>query len=68
MFYDVTRALFCATGVDRFSSDLEQMLGFKPGIFWRLCWKFISPFFLIVSLILAYSYVSNGPYLYVKSS
>lgn len=28
------------------------MLGFKPGLYWRICWKFISPSFIIVSKIL----------------
>ena len=36
------------TGVDRFSNDIQQMMGFKPGLYWRLCWKFISPAFLLV--------------------
>lgn len=35
-------------GVDRFSRDIEKMLGFRPGLFWRLCWTFISPVFLLV--------------------
>lgn len=25
------------------------MLGFRPGIFWRVCWTYISPLFLLVS-------------------
>lgn len=37
----------CA-GVDRFSNDIQQMMGFKPGLYWRLCWKFVSPAFLLV--------------------
>lgn len=37
----------CA-GVDRFSNDIHQMMGFKPGLYWRLCWKFVSPAFLLV--------------------
>lgn len=24
------------------------MMGFKPGLYWRLCWKFVSPAFLLV--------------------
>lgn len=36
-------------GVDRFSNDIQQMMGFKPGLYWRLCWKFVSPAFLLVS-------------------
>ncbi|MGH0133598.1 UNVERIFIED_CONTAM: hypothetical protein FKN15_053081 [Acipenser sinensis] len=35
-------------GVDRFSEDIERMMGFKPGLYWRLCWKFVSPAFLLV--------------------
>lgn len=36
-------------GTDNFSRDIEKMLGHRPGIFWRICWKYISPFFLLVS-------------------
>lgn len=35
-------------GTDNFSRDIEKMLGHRPGIFWRVCWKYISPFFLLV--------------------
>ncbi|KAF9794732.1 hypothetical protein SFRURICE_017422, partial [Spodoptera frugiperda] len=24
-----------------------EMLGFRPGIYWRICWKFVSPTFII---------------------
>uniref|UniRef100_A0A452T2K2 Transporter n=1 Tax=Ursus maritimus TaxID=29073 RepID=A0A452T2K2_URSMA len=37
-------------GVDRFSNDIQQMMGFKPGLYWRLCWKFVSPAFLLVGV------------------
>uniref|UniRef100_A0A4W3K5X0 Transporter n=1 Tax=Callorhinchus milii TaxID=7868 RepID=A0A4W3K5X0_CALMI len=36
-------------GVDRFSNDIEKMIGKRPGLYWRLCWKFVSPCFLLVS-------------------
>lgn len=38
-------------GTDNFARDIEKMLGHRPGIFWRVCWKYISPFFLLVSEI-----------------
>uniref|UniRef100_A0A672GZT7 Transporter n=1 Tax=Salarias fasciatus TaxID=181472 RepID=A0A672GZT7_SALFA len=38
-------------GVDRFSEDIERMMGFKPGLYWRLCWKFVSPAFLLFVVI-----------------
>uniref|UniRef100_A0A673HXF0 Transporter n=1 Tax=Sinocyclocheilus rhinocerous TaxID=307959 RepID=A0A673HXF0_9TELE len=45
-------------GVDRFSEDIERMTGFKPGIYWRLCWKFVSPTFLLFVVIA--SIVTSG--------
>nr|CAH8838758.1 unnamed protein product [Trichobilharzia regenti] len=34
-------------GTKRFCQDVQMMLGFKPGIFWRICWAYISPIFLL---------------------
>ncbi|EFA12713.1 sodium-dependent serotonin transporter [Tribolium castaneum] len=34
-------------GTDNFARDIEKMIGHKPGIFWRMCWKYISPVFLL---------------------
>jgi hypothetical protein len=36
-------------GVDQFCTDIHQMTGHRPGLYWRLCWKFISPTFLLVT-------------------
>ncbi|XP_039618861.1 sodium-dependent noradrenaline transporter [Polypterus senegalus] len=38
-------------GVDRFSEDIERMMGFRPGLYWRLCWKFVSPMFLLFVVV-----------------
>ncbi|XP_061449644.1 sodium-dependent noradrenaline transporter [Rhineura floridana] len=40
-------------GVDRFSEDIQQMMGFKPGLYWRLCWKFVSPAFLLFVVLVS---------------
>lgn len=47
-------------GVDRFSEDIERMMGFKPGLYWRLCWKFVSPAFLLVREIRNIQVVTLG--------
>ncbi|XP_037929403.1 sodium-dependent serotonin transporter-like, partial [Teleopsis dalmanni] len=46
--------VFWFYGVDRFSSDVEQMLGARPGIFWRICWTYISPVFLLAIFIFSF--------------
>ena len=46
------------TGLKRFSDDVEEMLGFRPGLYWRICWKFVSPTFIIVSKIIS-NVISN---------
>ncbi|XP_036380340.1 sodium-dependent serotonin transporter-like [Megalops cyprinoides] len=34
-------------GMPRFCSDVQTMLGFSPGRFWRVCWVAICPSFLL---------------------
>lgn len=41
--------------------QIHQMLGSTPGIYWRLCWTFISPVFLFVSCVTRCSFY--GPVL-----
>uniref|UniRef100_A0AAR2L8H3 Transporter n=1 Tax=Pygocentrus nattereri TaxID=42514 RepID=A0AAR2L8H3_PYGNA len=36
-------------GINRFSNDIKAMLGYTPGLFWKVCWVAISPAFLAVS-------------------
>lgn len=36
--------VFCFIyGVNRVSKDIQFMLGFRPNIFWTVCWQFITP-------------------------
>ena len=43
-------------GVDRLCKDAEFMLGFKPGLYWRICWKYISPTLMIIIFIYSLAY------------
>ncbi|XP_044151419.1 sodium-dependent dopamine transporter [Bufo gargarizans] len=52
-------------GVSRFSDDIKEMIGKRPGLYWRLCWKFVSPCFLlfmVVISIVSYSSPKYGNY------
>ncbi|XP_045191774.2 sodium-dependent noradrenaline transporter-like isoform X2 [Mercenaria mercenaria] len=45
-------------GIDQFCKDIDRMIGHSPGLYWRICWKYISPTFLliiVISSILHYS-------------
>ncbi|XP_028161628.1 sodium-dependent serotonin transporter [Ostrinia furnacalis] len=59
-------------GVDRFSADVKSMLGHSPGWFWRACWSYISPVFLLVlfvfSLLSHEDMLGAGDYVYPQWS
>ncbi|XP_041948186.1 sodium-dependent serotonin transporter-like [Alosa sapidissima] len=38
-------------GVSRFCGNVQMMLGFSPGLFWRTCWMVFSPCFLLFIII-----------------
>ena len=42
--------LHLSSGTDRFAQDIKDMLGFKPGLYWQICWKYIAPLFILVSI------------------
>lgn len=38
-------------GTENFAKDIEKMIGHRPGLFWRMCWNYISPIFILVIFI-----------------
>ena len=47
-FPSILKGVFWFYGEARFCDDVELMIGSRPSLFWRVCWKFISPAFLLV--------------------
>ncbi|XP_055712703.1 sodium-dependent neutral amino acid transporter B(0)AT3 isoform X1 [Phlebotomus papatasi] len=41
-------------GIKRFADDIELMTGSRPGLYWMICWKYISP--LAMTTILTASF------------
>lgn len=35
-------------GADRFRECINQMLGFRPNLFWYICWVYLAPLVMIV--------------------
>lgn len=46
-------------GTKRFCDDIRDMVGFTPGIYWRFCWKFAAPVFLM--FIIVYGLIGYEP-------
>ncbi|ESO97683.1 hypothetical protein LOTGIDRAFT_104165, partial [Lottia gigantea] len=38
-------------GYDRFAENIEMMIGFKPQIYWKICWKYVSPIAVMVTIL-----------------
>ncbi|XP_055625250.1 sodium-dependent nutrient amino acid transporter 1 isoform X3 [Toxorhynchites rutilus septentrionalis] len=49
-------------GVDRLCKDVEFMLGFRPNLYWRLCWRWITP--VLMFAILMYNLATLEPLTY----
>ncbi|CAI4232292.1 unnamed protein product [Auanema sp. JU1783] len=62
-------AVFCEVmvvayiyGIKQFVADLKEMLGFEPGLYWRVCWTILAPVFLL-TMILS-SFINYQPLTY----
>ncbi|OWF44595.1 sodium-dependent proline transporter-like [Mizuhopecten yessoensis] len=49
-------------GINRFLSDIEVMQGYRPSIWWKICWLGISPAGMV--FILVFSFVDYSPITY----
>ncbi|CAH1777701.1 unnamed protein product, partial [Owenia fusiformis] len=54
-------------GTSQFSKDIELMIGSKPSILWRICWRFVTPglvLFIFCFIIVTHVPVTYGSYTY----
>lgn len=42
-------------GLNRFADDIQLMTGSRPGIYWMICWKYISPLTMLVIVIASFT-------------
>ncbi|XP_048505835.1 sodium- and chloride-dependent transporter XTRP3 isoform X2 [Athalia rosae] len=43
-------AVIYVYGHERFSKDIENMTGYRPGLYWQLTWRFLAPLIMVVIL------------------
>ncbi|KAI8038734.1 sodium-dependent dopamine transporter [Drosophila gunungcola] len=56
-------------GTNRFSEDIRDMIGFPPGRYWVVCWRFVAPIFLLfitVYGLIGYEPLTYGDYVYPR--
>ncbi|XP_059468506.1 sodium-dependent neutral amino acid transporter B(0)AT3 [Neocloeon triangulifer] len=41
-------------GLRRFADDIEKMTGHRPGMYWLICWKYLSPLAMISILVASF--------------
>ncbi|XP_016844202.1 sodium-dependent neutral amino acid transporter B(0)AT3 isoform X1 [Nasonia vitripennis] len=41
-------------GIKRFADDIELMTGSRPGLYWLICWKYLSPLAMLSILIASF--------------
>ncbi len=46
-------------GLDKFSVNIHQMFKVNPHMFWKLCWKYISPLIIISLFFISCIYFEN---------
>ncbi|XP_046993862.1 sodium-dependent neutral amino acid transporter B(0)AT3 [Schistocerca americana] len=41
-------------GLKRFADDIEMMTGKRPGLYWLICWKYLSPLAMLSILVASF--------------
>lgn len=62
-FFEVVGVTY-VYGLDRFCDDIEWMTGRRPGLYWRVAWKAISPLLLLTIFVAYFVLLAQTPLSY----
>ncbi|KAL7648320.1 UNVERIFIED_CONTAM: hypothetical protein RMT77_000226 [Armadillidium vulgare] len=51
-------------GSKRFCIDIKKMLGFTPNLYWRICWKIVSPLIILITILIGAVSLATQPLQY----
>ncbi|XP_067629260.1 sodium-dependent neutral amino acid transporter B(0)AT3 isoform X3 [Eurosta solidaginis] len=59
-----TIAVVYIYGHERFTEDIYQMTGYRPGIYWQLTWRYIGPVIMVAILVssIVFMVIKNPTY------
>ncbi|XP_011692153.1 PREDICTED: sodium- and chloride-dependent transporter XTRP3 [Wasmannia auropunctata] len=44
-------SVICVYGHEKFTKDIEEMTGYKPGPYWQITWRFLAPVIMVGILL-----------------
>lgn len=54
----------CMLYFNRFEDDIQYMLGFRPHMYWRICWRYVSPALIVIITIASIINLAINPMTY----
>lgn len=62
-FFELVGVSYIYT-TERFEDDIQYMLGFRPHMYWRICWRYVSPALIVIITIASIINLAINPMTY----